>query len=431
MKILGLDIGTTTISAALWKDGTILCTRTKPNGAFINRAHPWEKVQDAAYIRETALGLVRELFGEYPDIGKIGVTGQMHGIVYLDSEGNLLSPLYTWQDGSGEQLYDGTQSYASYLSALTGYPMSAGFGLVTHFYHIKNGLVPENTAVFCTIHDYIAMLLAGLTVPVTDASDAASFGLFDVQKGAFDISAVRKAGINPALLPVLAQPAPIGMYENRAAVYPAIGDNQASFLGACGDSRSAVLVNVGTGGQFSAYCEKYTVCPGLETRPFPGGGYLLVGSSLCSGRAYALLERFFSAVGEMLGMDSQTCYDAMAKLLDENPKPDDLPAVSPLFQGTRQNPDLCAAVTGLTTENFTPLHLLYGMLDGMAEELYRMYLCWHDLGGEADVLIGAGSGLRRNRHLQTCFAQKFGRELILSPGMEEAAAGAARFAFLH
>lgn len=103
---------------------------------------------------------------------------------------------------------------------------------VTHFYNLKNGLVPENAVVFCTIHDYIAMQLAGNTVPITDASDAASFGVFQVEQGRFDKEALNKAGIDPTMLPILAEDTCIGQYNGIIPVYVAIGDNQASFFGA-------------------------------------------------------------------------------------------------------------------------------------------------------------------------------------------------------
>ena len=58
----------------------------------------------------------------------------------------------------------------------------------------------------------------------------------------------------------------------------------------------------------------------------PGSGYLLAGASLCGGRAYALLEQFFRSTASMLGTGTNSCYDVMARLLDENPRPDDVPA---------------------------------------------------------------------------------------------------------
>ena len=186
MKTLGLDIGTTTVSAVVLEDGRVIESVTEKNGYFIESAHAWEKAQNVAMIEKTARGVVDALLSRHKDVTHIGVTGQMHGIVYLDKSGAPLSPLYTWQDGRGDLPFTENATYASYLSDATGYALATGFGAVTHFYNLKNGLVPKDTAVFCTIHDYIAMRLCGAARPVTDATDAASFGLFDVAKGHFD-----------------------------------------------------------------------------------------------------------------------------------------------------------------------------------------------------------------------------------------------------
>ena len=429
MKILGLDIGTTTVSAVVVEDGQVLTSLTRKNGSFLPTKNPWEKIQNPDFILGVSITAVGELLAQFPDIERIGVTGQMHGIVYLDENGIPVSPLYTWQDGRGDLPFEGGRSYAAYLSDLTGYSLSTGYGLVTHYYNLRNNLVPETAVRFCTIHDYVAMVLAGRTNPVTEASDAASFGMFNVEKGCFDTTALEKAGIDPAILPPLAPQSCIGTYQDRIPVYVAIGDNQASFLGATSNNLNCMLVNVGTGSQFSVYTEKYMACPGLETRPFPGGGYLLVGASLCGGRAYALLEQFFRQTVEMvLGVAPESCYGGMGNLLASNPKPADIPAVVPLFQGTRQNPGLRGSISGLSTENLTPLHLIWGMMEGMAGELYEMYGHYRNAGGVEVDLVGSGNGLRKNVHLQNCFCLMFGQELTMSECNEEAATGAAMFA---
>ena len=97
----------------------------------------------------------------------------------------------------------------------------------------------------------------------------------------------------------------------------------------------------------------------------------------------------------MLGTGTNSCYDAMARLLDENPRPDDVPAVCTLFEGTRADSSLTGSISGLTTHNFTPLHLIYGVMDGMADELNRMYTAYRQAGGTPKRLIGSGNGLRR------------------------------------
>lgn len=427
MKILGLDIGTTTISAVVVENGKILKSVTENSDAFLTDCKPWEKLQDPVVIREKAVNIVEKLFEEYPEIERIGITGQMHGIVYLDKKGEPVSPLYTWQDGRGGQYLEKDITYADYLSSLTGYAVSTGYGLVTHFYNIKNHLVPEDAAVFCTIHDYMVMVLCGNTMPVTDVGDAASLGLFDVKNGCFDRDALEKAGIDSTMLPALAENVCIGKYRNSVDVYAAIGDNQASFLGATGGKTDCMLVNVGTGSQFSVYTKEYMECPGMETRPFPGGGYLLVGASLCGGRAYALLEKFFRMTAQMVNhTDAESCYEAMAELLGSNPKPDNLPEVMPLFQGTRLEPGLRGSIRNLDTENFTPLHLTWAWMQGMAKELFQMYQCYLAAGGKSVKLIGSGNGLRRNPYLQECFTELFGQALVMSECREEAACGAAR-----
>lgn len=106
MQVLGLDIGTTTVSTVVMENGKVLAAKTLKNDSFLPGRPAWEKVQDPAVIRATAMGAVEELLEEYPLVEKIGVTGQMHGILYLDSRGEAVSPLYIWQDGRGDLPYD-------------------------------------------------------------------------------------------------------------------------------------------------------------------------------------------------------------------------------------------------------------------------------------------------------------------------------------
>ena len=291
MKTLGIDIGTTTISAAVLEDGQFLASETRANGAFIPSALTCAREQDVEKITQIALSVIETLFERYPDIHSIGVTGQMHGILYVDADGNAVSPLYTWQDARGSLPHSKTESWVQYLTRETGCLAAVGFGLATHAYNLAAGLVPPTAVTCCTIGDYLAMRLCGLAAPRMDDSNAASIGFFNAERCAFDQNALQKAGIDPNFVPQLAAEPVIGHFRN-AAVCAAIGDNQASFLRSVRDKTAEMLVNVGTGSQFSVFTPHYLQADGLETRPMPGGGYLLAGASLCGGRAYALLEQF-------------------------------------------------------------------------------------------------------------------------------------------
>lgn len=429
MKVLGLDIGTTTISAVVVENGTVLSSVTIQNESFLPSENAWEKIQDPEYIRNTSLQVVEDLLDRYPEVERIGITGQMHGIVYLNSKGEPVTPLYTWQDGRGDLIFNHDENYVSYLSKNTGYSLATGYGLVTHFYNLKNGLIPKDATVFCTIQDYVAMVLAGLKAPVIEASDAASFGIFCVERGMFDEAALEKVGISASMLPKLAVSPCIGTYSDKISIYVAIGDNQASFLGATRGKRDAMLVNVGTGSQFSVYTKEYMQCRGLETRPFPGGGYLLVGASLCGGHAYALLESFIRGIVEAVtGTAPDSCYDSMSCILESSLKPKDLPVTKPLFQGSREDPIIRGSIRNISTKNFSIKHFIWSLLEGMVTELFEMYEKYICSGGQVVLLVGSGNGLRKNVHLQKCFEEKFGQPIIMSNCNEEAAAGAALYA---
>ena len=106
MQIIGIDIGTTTISGVVLdheneKNVKLLEAKTIENGCFIPTANEWEKIQDANEIVRKAGGLLDDFLDKYHRIQRIGLTGQMHGIVYIDQAGKCVSPLYTWQDGRG------------------------------------------------------------------------------------------------------------------------------------------------------------------------------------------------------------------------------------------------------------------------------------------------------------------------------------------
>lgn len=165
MKTLGIDIGTTTISAVIRDSGSGVAEAMNVKNDTFLPGKPWERIQDPKEIRQKVEHCLRELLSRFPDVQAIGVTGQMHGIVYLGAQGRAVSPLYTWQDGRGDLPFDQHTTWAGHLSECTGYPLSTGYGLATHFYNERSHLIPREAVTFCTISDYIAMGLAGTASP--------------------------------------------------------------------------------------------------------------------------------------------------------------------------------------------------------------------------------------------------------------------------
>ena len=205
MKAIGLDIGTTSISCVLMdaESGEQLGSVTLPNDTALEPANAWEREQHPERILSKCMDAVSGFVKGHGDIGCIGITGQMHGMLYYNSHGEALSPLYTWEDGRGDLVFSDGETYAEALSRLTGYRMATGYGLTTHFYNMKNGLVPEGALGLCTIADYVAMRLCGKSRAATHTTNGAGFGVFDMNKLEFDKPAMEKAGIDPNLLPVI------------------------------------------------------------------------------------------------------------------------------------------------------------------------------------------------------------------------------------
>ena len=424
--LIGLDIGTTSISAVAVEasTGSLLQAITVPNDSALPSPDGVSRIQAPARIEKTALALKEALVAKFSPVAAIGLTGQMHGILYLDRAGRAVSPLYTWQDDRGNLPYAGS-TYAAQLSERTGYPLASGFGLVTHFINREQGLVPAEAVTFCTIQDYIAMLLTGRETPLLHASNGASFGCYDLTAQYFDRSAMEKAGLDGSLLPaVTAETAVIGQ-AGSIPVAAAIGDNQASVLGSLREDGD-ILVNIGTGSQVSAAVSAPAHFPAGAVRPYVDGRFLLAGSPLCGGRAYALLHRFFARCVERFGGDGRDVYDVMNDMAAEQPEDHSL-VVNPRFCGTRNDPAMRGSVSEISEDNFTPEQLTRGVLWGMAAELHELY-GQMPLPSPAAGLVGSGNGVRKNLVLRRYLEEQFGLKLKLPAHWEEAAFGAAVFA---
>ena len=417
---VGIDIGTTTISAVLLDTakGETIGVYTIDNGSDIPSDFIWEKTQDAVRITERVQELLGSILRRYPDVKAVGITGQMHGILYVDAAGNAVSPLYTWQDGRAGL---GSPSPCQILEERTGYRLAPGYGLATHFANLQNGNVPENAVKLCTVMDYIVMKLTGRTCPLTHSSNAASLGFYDTQINRFDVDAVLRAGIDPVLLPdVTAESIAAGTW-NGIPVSVAIGDNQASFLGSVQNPEREALANFGTGSQISVMnrnTDGFQPDGAMEIRPFLENSWLTSGSALCGGRAYALVERFFRQYVTACGMDAEEQYEVMNALAMKGMENGHYLHVHTTFCGTRNDPSLCGSIDGISEDLLNPEAFIAGTLWGMASELHEMFLKMpHD---HVDTLIISGNAVRKNPALR--------RTVRMPLHKEEAAFGAAMFA---
>lgn len=435
MRTVGIDIGTTTICGVVIEveTGELLTVKTMQNTASMFSEKKYEKIQDGNRIFSICNQLLKELLCEYDDIQCVGVTGQMHGILYLNKEGEAVSPLYTWQDHRGNIPFKDGMTYAEYLTGKSGSLVAAGFGLVTHFYNHINKNIPLDAVTFCTIPDFVAMKFAGKIVPELHRSMAASLGFYDLRKECFQKDVIESLGMDINLLPhVLKEEKAIGYMNDKIAIFPALGDNQASFLGAV-TGESNLLVNVGTGSQISSECKEIDENIPLEYRPYVNGTYLVTGSSLCGGYAYAMMKKFLERTIEILKIKDlnndnlKNIYDNMNEAAEKVYGTGQGISFDTRLNGTREDQELSGSIHGITEETFQPEYFILGTLQGICDELYGYYLKFPEEIKMSKKMTGSGNGIRMNKVLQKIFQDRFGMELEIPKYSEEAAYGAAIF----
>ena len=425
---VGIDIGSTTISATVidTQNNIQVESYTVSNGAEIIVENPAFYEQDPLVLCDKAIRLIEIITDNYKNIKAIGVTGQMHGIVYIDKNGNAVSNLITWQDKRADESFKNEVTYCDNIFELTGQTVNTGFGFATHYYNCINNLVPDNTYSFCSIMDYLVMKLTETTFPLLHSSVAASFGLFDIKGLKFKTDAISKLGIDNVTLPKVTDDFYIvGRYKN-IPVSVAIGDNQASFIGAVDNLDDTILVNIGTGSQISMVTDSFEENETLELRPLIKNKYILCGSALCGGKSYAILEKFFRSFVTASDFPEASKYDIINKLvLDAYKQGKNTPTVEPFFRGKRSDPALKATISNITEDNFTPGQLALGFVKGICGEAYDF------LGPRCKTkkqIIASGNAVRKIPVMKSVISDMFGLPVEVSNNKEEAALGAALFA---
>lgn len=184
--VIGIDIGTSGCKTLIIDhQGRIAA---KALGEYpLSTPHPgWSEQEPEHWWQavETTLGMALEDF-EHPEAIKgIGLSGQMHGLVALDNEGEVLRPAILWNDQrTGKQcqeIHDAVGGVEGLLK-LTNNQMLPGYtGGKILWVRENEPHLYEKFQVILNPKDYIRYRLTGELA--TEVSDASGTGLFDVRK---------------------------------------------------------------------------------------------------------------------------------------------------------------------------------------------------------------------------------------------------------
>ena len=242
---VGIDLGTSGVKLLLVAaDGTILAENTQ--GYPVSYPHPgWSEQAPEDWFSAVLKGLKELLNGQDKSAVKgISFGGQMHGLVALDKDDNVIRPAILWNDGRTEEetKYLNEVIGKERLSAYTGNIAFAGFTAPKLLWMKKHE--PEN---FARIHkimlpkDYLAYRLSGAFC--TDFSDASGMLLLDVKNRRWSPEMENVTTMSEDKLPALHE-----SYEAvgtlKAEIADMVGLNDVKVIAGAGDNAAAA---VGTG----------------------------------------------------------------------------------------------------------------------------------------------------------------------------------------
>jgi sedoheptulokinase len=365
----------------------------------------------------------------------------MHGVVCLDGDARIAGPLITWQDQRA--LEDG--GFLGGLCEATGHRLAPGFGAVSLAWLMAHQALPRGTRQAGTVMDAAVTRLCGNSRLKMDATNAASWGLFDLRSGDWDWRAVKAAGIPRSLMPAILQcGATAGTLETKRAaelglppgipVSVAVGDNQASMLATLRKPECELALTLGSGGQLSAVLRREApfewpeAGEAWEIRPFPGGRLAVVASSLAGGSAWRWLAGAVLGVLSEMGCEAVVEDEIFSRLnaLGLEAWSSGGLRVAPHFLGERATPELRAAITGIDLANFRLGPLARALAWSIAGNLKSMLPAFAWAGRRS--VAASGNALRRNPLLRVAAEEVFGLPLRLTEAGEEAAVGAALLA---
>lgn len=455
--LLGLDVGTSATKAVLVReDGTVIASASASHPIARPRDGWSEQCPDDWWrsTRESIAGVLRAAGPGAPRVRAVGLSGQMHGSVFVSREamggaprdGAVLRPALLWNDQRTasqceaiERIAGGRAAlvHAVGNAALTGFTAPKLLWLREHEpeLHRRLGalLLPK---------DFIRWRLTG-TIG-TDVGDASGTLLFDPSARRWHEGLIAALGIDASILPDAVESAVVvGVVSGEAAsatglpagvpVVAGTGDNQAGAVGAGVVEPGQVLMVLGTSGVVYAHSDAPR--PDLVDVASPGRTHSLAaadGDARRTGQwcvtgvmlsAAGSLQWFRDALAPGVGFD-----ELMAQAWSSPPGCEGL-VFLPYLSGERcphADPLARGAFVGLTARH-TRAHLARAVVEGVSFAMAQIFDLVRGLGVRASGVRAVGGGAK-SREWRSLLATLTGVPVSVPAIEEGGASGAALLA---
>ena len=295
MLFIGVDLGTSAVKLLLMDENGKICK-------IVSREYPlyfphpgWSEQNPEDWFVQSMEG-IRELTSDCDKSQAQGISfgGQMHGLVALDDQDQVIRPAILWNDGrTGKQTdYLNQVIGKDKLSEYTANIAFAGFTAPKILWMRENE--PENFAKICKImlpKDYLAYKLSGSFC--TEYSDASGMLLLDVEHKCWSEQMLEICGITKEQLPKLYESwEVVGTLKKEISeelglsgsvkVIAGAGDNAAAAVGTATVGDGGCNISLGTSGTLFISSEKFGVDENNALHSFAhaDGNYHLMGCML-------------------------------------------------------------------------------------------------------------------------------------------------------
>lgn len=438
--ILGIDSGTqsTKVLAVDVRDGKVVGIGSQayelipnlPPGAKEQHPHTWRDATAAA-IRQA----LRQAKAVAAEVQAIGVSGQQHGFVPLDKNGEVIRPAKLWCDTSTatecDEITEKVGGLKKTIKAL-GNAVLPGFTASKILWLKKHE--PKNFARLATVllpHDYLNFWLTG--EKVMEYGDASGTALLDVRKRKWAKSVLDAIdpGLGSKLPPLISSDEPAGQLQSATAkqlgLNPGVlvsaggGDNMMGAIGT-GNTRAGVITaSFGTSGTIYACAEKPVVDPQGEIAAFCDS----------TNRWLPLLCTMNVTVAtEMVRQDFGWTHERYAAESARVPAGSNGLLLLPYFEGERTPnvPDGTGVWFGVNQKTFDAGHFARAAMEGVTLGMHYGLRRLAELGVKPRQIRATGGGAN-SKVWRQIMADVFDAEVVTLKVGEGAAYGAALQAF--
>ena len=309
MYYIGIDLGTSSTKMLLLDEQGVIHAEVSHDYPLEFPQPGWSQQDPAHWWQAVKKGMPQLLKGiDAGSVAGIGVAGQMHGLVVLDENDNIIRPAILWNDGRTAKQVDylNEEIGRDKLSKLTANIAFAGFTAPKILWMQKNE--PENFARIARImlpKDYVNYLLTG--VHACDYSDASGMLLLDVEHKCWSREMLALCGVEERQMPKLFESyecigtlkpgiaAELGLPET-VKVCAGAGDNAAAAVGTGVVGQGGCNISLGTSGTVFISSKSFGVddTNALHAFAHADGGWHLMGCMLSAASCNKwLLEDIF------------------------------------------------------------------------------------------------------------------------------------------